>query len=509
MALDGNASVSPAAYHNSNITPLPQEAVPYSRVRGGSRYAREVGGRVRRRTIVLGVVIALVAVVLVGATVAAATVAGFYSSVSTRLNENVTDETKAVLAEQQASAYASVDAWSDTTPFYMLLLGVDSDAERESSDEYGADSSYYRTDTIILARIDPGTKQITLVSIHRDTWYPIDGVYQKINNAYSLGGVAKTIEVVSEFAGVPISHYAQVDMDAFAAITDALGGVWVDVPYEINDYEYLNAHLDAGYQLLTGEQAEVFVRSRHAYDNLGDGDRYRAAHQRLFLSAMLSQVMNASTSDMISVIDQVADYVETDLTVDQIVSLALALRGIDVEENVYSTMNPTEATYTGGVWYEISDDDYWHQIMAQVDAGEKPDVDYDYISVTDDLNNPNYSGTAASDTADAQAALAALDSEVATMTVEAPSAAQVTVKNASGSDERFTSTYNAVQAQGWHVSDGGTANTTLSGTVVVYEDESWAADAQALADSLGAYAVEAGDTWLISSGDIMVVVGSN
>ena len=67
------------------------------------------------------------------------------------------------------------------SPFYMLLLGVDSNEARLDGSEvgdvgaYGAGQENYRTDTMILARVDPGNKKVTLVSIHRDTLYPVDG----------------------------------------------------------------------------------------------------------------------------------------------------------------------------------------------------------------------------------------------------------------------------------------------------------------------------------------------
>ncbi len=466
---------------------MQRELAPYSRVRGGARYTQVAAGRKRRRSIALGVVIAIAAAVVVGVGVAAASAVGFVNSIGNRLNENVTAETLAVLEDQQATAQSLVSDWTDMSPFYMLLLGTDSSESRRTGDEaglYGDDDSYFRTDTIILARIDPGEKKVTLVSIHRDTWYPIDGVYQKINNAYSIGGVAKTIEVISEFAGVPISHYATIDMSGLAAMVDALGGVEVDVPYEIDDEEY-TGHLDAGLQTLNGEQALIFARSRHAYDDYGDGDRYRAAHQRLLIAAIAEKLMNSSPIDMVNAIDTVANYIDTDFTLDEIVNLALAMRGIDVENNVYSTMNPTIPTYENETWYEIPDDDEWARIMAQVDAGEKPDSDSGYVSVTDDINNPDHgAGDAA---------------------VEDTS---VVVRDASGGLASSSDVVATLQANGWNATDGGAANIALDATVVVYGSTTEAANAQAIADLLGATCEAAGTTWSLT-GDIMVVLGAS
>ncbi len=459
-------------------------ASPYMRAHGEGRYARLAAERLRRRRIGKTVAASIAAALLVGIAVALVSAIGFYSSVGSRLNEGVSADTKAVLADQRQTAGLGGEL-SDTSPFYMLLLGTDSSESRRTGDEaglYGDSDTAFRTDTIILTRIDPEEKKVALVSIHRDTWYPIDGVYQKINNAYSIGGVAKTIEVVSEYAGVPIVHFAQIDMSGLAALIDALGGVEVNVPYEIDD-EY-TGHLDAGLQTLNGEQALIFARSRHAYDSLGDGDRYRAAHQRLLIAAIAEKLMNASAVDMVNAIDTMADYVTTDLSTDYIASLALVMRGIDVDHNVYSTMNPTDNEIIGGQSVEVTQEDNWERMMREVDAGNRPDADSGYISQTDDINNPEYTAVATE-----------------------PSETRVVVKDASGDPQRASEVVVRLQAAGWNAEDGGTANISLEDTAVVYDFAVQQDNAQAVADLLGASCEQAGDTWGVQ-GDVMVVVGS-
>ncbi len=391
----------------------------FSRLRAGSRYAGTHVSRRRRRRVMTGVVatIAIVLVCAVAATAIGATT--FVNSIGSRMNAGVTDETKAALAAQQEQARQRAisnlsessetlpDNWQDTTPFYMLLIGTDKSESRTEGDEaylYGDSDENFRSDVMILARIDPGNKKVTLVSIHRDTMVTIDGKQQKINAAYAIGGIPKVLEVVSEFAGVPISHYAEVDIDGLAAVVDAMGGVTVDVPYTIDDP--LMGYLEAGTQKLNGDQALILCRSRHAFDYMGDGDRYRAAHQRLFLSAMATQLFASTPQTMISVIDTIANYVTTDLTTEQIVSLALTMRTMDTSTDIYSTMNPTTTEVINGTYYEMSEDGAWEQLMAMVDAGEKPPVDSGYLDPLNDINssgdgsntttqtvasNPNYS----------------------------------------------------------------------------------------------------------------------
>ena len=469
----------PAAAVNRN-------SAPYSRVSGSARYNQAAETRRRHKKTLRTVLLTIVAVVVVAAGVAAASAVSFYNSIGERLNSGVSAETMAVLADQQATAQQLVSNWTDTSPFYMLLLGTDATTWRMNGTEegYGTSEAAYRTDTIILARVDPGNQKLTLVSIHRDTLFPFSWGWDKINSAYPNGGVPLTIQTISQFAGVPISHYAQVNLEGFYAIVDVLGGVEVNVPYEINDYEYLGGHLDAGLQTLNSWQAEIFVRSRHAYDDLGDGDRYRAAHQRLFLSAVLKELLASSPMDMVETINVMANYVNTDLTLDQIVNLALAMRGLDVENDIYSTMNPTTASYENGSWYEYSDDAYWAYMMAQIDAGQKPDIDTAYRSVTDDINSSNYG----------------------TIPLDA-STAQVVVRNASGDPARAAQVISALQAAGWNVVDGGTANVYLETSHVVYEKDLAAEAAASVGVTLGVAPEAAGNTWMME-GDVMVVVGA-
>lgn len=84
----------------------------------------------------------------------------------------------------------------------------------------------------MLARIDTENKQVDLVSIPRDMQVSINGgsTPQKINAAYAMGGSSLMISTVSDFAGVPISHYIKVGFDGLEQLVDRLGGITVNVP---------------------------------------------------------------------------------------------------------------------------------------------------------------------------------------------------------------------------------------------------------------------------------------
>lgn len=280
----------------------------------------------------------------------------------------------------QTSLHAGLDAGlesslkqvADGEPFYILLLGIDKDEERASSSNYGPSDSAYRTDSMMLARVNPKDKQVTFVSLHRDTLVDLGkNGKQKINAAYPCGGPSYTVDVVSEFAGVPISHYAELDFDQFASIVDTLGGVEIDVPIDIND-PHVGPPIKKGKQVLNGEQALELCRSRHAYDNYGDGDIYRAANQRMVIEQICKQLLAAPPATMAATIQKFASAVTTDLTVQEIVALGNDMRGINIDTDVYTGMEPTTSLYTNNTWYEVCDVPAWRTMMMRVNKGLSP-----------------------------------------------------------------------------------------------------------------------------------------
>lgn len=246
----------------------------------------------RRKRIALGVVAVCLTLVLGGVGAAWA----YLNNLDKALNKDVDADL--------LNSLTVTDSASD--PFYMLLIGIDKDEGRESSDEYGGS---YRTDSMILARIDPKDKEVTLVSIPRDTQIQL-GTHgtQKINAAYAFGGPSGAIKAVEDLAGVSISHYAEIDLDGFAAVVDSLGGIDINVQYEINDPNYMG-YLAAGQQTLNGEQALIYCRSRHAYDAIGDGDAIRSANQRTMISAIMKKLMSSDIGTLTNTVSTLAQYI--------------------------------------------------------------------------------------------------------------------------------------------------------------------------------------------------------
>ena len=317
--------------------------------------------RIRRRRTRRAVLRGILVVVLVSLLGFGAVAWAYINSINKRLTAGANEDLLTILSER--------DKPSD--PFYMLLLGVDKGEERV--EEEGEEYWNYRADTIILARIDPQDVKVTLVSIPRDTY--VDMGYNgeaKINSAYSFGGPSYMVEVVQQFAGVPISHYAEIDFDAFVAIVDQIGGIDVTLPVAINDPEYTGLALEAGTHHLNGWDSLMLCRSRHAYDEYGGGDFYRAANQRMVISAIARKVLASDIVTMSGTISTLADYVTTDMDLGSILSLAVQMKDLDIDKNFYSGQEPTISTYYDDLWYEICDTEAWQEMMRRVDAGLPP-----------------------------------------------------------------------------------------------------------------------------------------
>lgn len=181
-----------------------------------------------------------------------------------------------------------------------------------------------RTDSIMLAHVG-GNGSISAVSIPRDTWVETPGGVDRVNSVYQRAGAgaegAKALVAeVEEMTGAEVDHYAAVDMAAFKAIGDALGGVEVCLTAATED-QYSGADFPAGHQVLSGDQAMAFVRQRF---NLPQGDLDRVRRQQAFLHAAAAKAL-ANTGTMPALMDIVRQHVRVDEGWD-VLDLASRLR---------------------------------------------------------------------------------------------------------------------------------------------------------------------------------------
>lgn len=188
---------------------------------------------------------------------------------------------------------------SKKTPFSILLLGTD-------TGELGR-TEKGRTDTMILATVNPNTKQTTMLSIARDSRVNIVGYNQmgKINSAYAHGGVPMAINTVEEFLDVPVDYYALVNMKGLEQLVDAVGGVTVDNDL---DFTYEGYHFAKGeIELADGATALKFSRMR--YDD-PRGDFGRQLRQQEIIKAVLDK---AVSFNMLTKYNEFLDTLESNL----------------------------------------------------------------------------------------------------------------------------------------------------------------------------------------------------
>jgi len=444
----------------------------------------QVAKQQKKKRRVRGVVFALLTVLLVA--VGGVSWAYFYmQGISSNLHQGLDPNLQDVLVKTDLS----------NEPFYMVLIGTDGSAVRDENGQFGGS---YRSDSLMLARIDPVNKKVVIISICRDTLIDIPGYGKdKINAAYAYGGPSLTVQVMSELCGVPISHYAEVNFDGFEAIVDSLGGVDIDVPIEIDDY-HVGGHLDAGPQTLNGDQALMLARSRHSYDDIGKGDFFRAANQRLVLSAIVKKILSADLRTMTSVLEELSKNVLTTLSIQDIIGLAQTMRGLDTTNDLSSASQPTSSLQTAGGWYEITIEDEWRAMMDRVRAGLPP---------TEETIIDPISGTLVAN--------AGIPAGTTGVPDKAPNAGgvmghgSVMVKNGSGGDGVATTAGDRLVGAGYSVETGNADSYNYPTTLVIYNSADQAGEAQNIANVLGVGKVILNDGTYTVSNDFLVVIGAD
>ena len=162
-----------------------------------------------------------------------------------------------------------VDDSPPGAPENFLIVGSDSRDNVDPSDPDFADVlpnsevGGTRSDTIIVARVDPGSTQVDMVSFPRDLWVDIAGGGQsRINSAYGQGRQV-LIDTIREDFGIEINHYVEIDFTGFQRLVSALDGVPVYLDTKYRDRRSGLGEVGPGCAVLDGEHALAFARARH------------------------------------------------------------------------------------------------------------------------------------------------------------------------------------------------------------------------------------------------------
>jgi polyisoprenyl-teichoic acid--peptidoglycan teichoic acid transferase len=245
-------------------------------------------------------------------------------------------------------------------PISLVILGVDSRAGTSGGETMN-------TDVVIVATLNPITKQVTMAAIPRDTGVHIPGVrgWHKVNSVYANGEIEKRGEekkgelaretgpslvkkTVGNLLGIPVQHYAMIDFDGFTQVIDKLGGIEVNVEKSMKyDDPTDGTHIDLepGLQTLNGEQALGYVR--HRKDNRGpkfyDTDFERGKRQQVVIKAVVDKMKTLKgMANFLSVLEVTGDHFHTDLSKDQIMGMILDFKSLSSEHMT--------SLDTGGVW---------------------------------------------------------------------------------------------------------------------------------------------------------------
>ncbi|MBU5438782.1 LCP family protein [Tissierella sp. MSJ-40] len=258
---------------------------------------------------------------------------------------------------------------SDEILFLLMGIddkgGIDKVKERKAKSQEGYQSTGNRSDTMMLCKVNFKTGEINIISIPRDTKVRIRGRKNdsKINAAYSLGGAYLAVDTVRDLLNIDLNYYVTVDYKAVIEIVDAIGGVEIDVP---RDMEYtdptddppLNINIKKGLQVLDGDKAHGFLRWRKNNDRTveypeGDIDRIKA--QQMFMKELIKQTLRPKNIlKLPALIETYFNNVETNIPIGVVLQGARLATKIDMD-NITTEIIPGEAKYIGPTSYYIYD----------------------------------------------------------------------------------------------------------------------------------------------------------
>jgi LCP family protein required for cell wall assembly len=297
---------------------------------------------------------------------------GFF--VYRHLNNNITgiDITSALGTDRPSE----VKAKTPQKPLNILLLG--SDTRQGQTGHIGGDTPGL-SDTTILLHISGDRKLAYGVSLPRDAMVNRPSCERKdgqgtdpgglsmFNAAYAVGGPACTVKTVEELTNIRINHFVVIDFNGFRKMVDALGGVEVCVPKEVNDTTG-HIYLPAGTYDVRGQRALDYVRVRHGISDNGDIGRMK--RQQTFLASMANKAVSAGTLvnpvRLVKFLDAATKSLTTDTglsSLNKLGSLAKSLKGIGLDHIQFLTVpfktyepDPNRLEWAPGanrLWYRV------------------------------------------------------------------------------------------------------------------------------------------------------------
>ena len=218
-------------------------------------------------------------------------------------------------------------------------------------------SEHVLTQSMILVRVIPSTKQVIMLSIPRDLWVPqATGGYYKIDGAYSFGGARAAIATVQNNFGVHVNYYVWIGLLGLVRVIDAIGGIDVVTsnpvlddyyPLDINSsspYGYQRIAVMAGPQHLDGVHALQYVRSRH---NDLQSDFGRSRRQQQVLIAIRQKAKELSPADIPALAQAIGGEIKTNVSIDLVTSLLPVAASFDNPDAIKQIILASPYTHGG------------------------------------------------------------------------------------------------------------------------------------------------------------------
>lgn len=224
-------------------------------------------------------------------------------------------------------------------PIFILLLGSDARPGEEIDGQ--------RADSIHIVALNPAKGKATIVGFPRDSYVAIPGYgSNKINAAMVNGGPPLVVSTVEQLTGIEMDYWALTWFEGFEAMIDDVGGLTMDVPFDVFD-SFARAQIEAGPQVLSGREALAFARARHA---LPAGDFGRSENQGRLMVSALAQFQEQFQADpglLLTWIGAGLRNARTSLPFDELLSLAFTGTTINARK-IVNVVFPGSTGMAGG-----------------------------------------------------------------------------------------------------------------------------------------------------------------
>ena len=375
------------------------------------------------------------------------------------------------------------------------------------------------TDTIMVAKYSPQNQQASLLSIPRDTFCGKSkasaSASDKINAIYPISGPAKTMERVNDLTGLNIKYYIVVDTKALRDLVDCIGGVYFDVPIKM-DYDdtsqNLAIHLEAGYQLLNGTQAEGVCRFRHNNNgtsypvSYGDNDLGRMRTQREFIKQTVKQTLKVSNITKIDDIMKIAQE-EVETNIDWNVARDYIAAAVNFNtDNLKSEQLPGSTGYLNDVSFFFADENRTKQVVQSIFLTVNDHSDESNSTNETETNEVDETNSISSNTTNQTKAEKQATMNDAKNAIKSNSKVKVEIINGTGTSSKLDTVKEQLQNMGYKISNTSTSN-IVDNTSVICRNADYIENAKSLQALLGPGSVVSGKE--NASIDITIILGKD